>query len=88
MLSSLQETQSFVQNLQESLVQQADQVNVCEIKQAWQQAIAKVDFPKDSAHEVEAQLDAIVENLSRAYVNKVLEMSLYKQAIAVKGTDA
>ena len=33
-------------------------------------------------------MNATVENLSRSYVNKALEMSLYKQAIVSKGTDA
>ena len=86
LLSSLQETLSFVQNLQDSI--NSDQVNMCEIKHQWQTAIAHVKFPQAQKEQIEGQLDAIVENLSRYYFNKSLEVYLYKQAIVSKGTDA
>jgi len=83
MLSSLSETLSFVQNLQESLTQ--DEINMCEVRQSWRSALDTLEAHREAA---EGQLNAIVEGLSRSYVNKVVEVSLYKQAIVSKGNDA
>jgi len=43
---------------------------------------------KEEIGEVMKRLSEPIENLSRMYMNKSLELSMYKQAIVSKGNDA
>lgn len=69
-----------------------DQSNVCEIKQTWQSILSSIQLNQLTSHEdiaeVTKRLSEPIENLSRMYVNKCLELSMYKQAIVSKGNDA
>ena len=87
MLASLQETLSFVQNMQESLTCANDAnsaFDVAELKQSWQEALDRIDLPE----EIKGQASTLVDHLCRKFVNKVLEVSLYRQAIDARGNDA
>ena len=88
MLATLQETLTFVQNLKESI--NTDHLfNMCEIKQTWQDLITKANLTESQQKDQVAEsLSSVVEQLSRMYVNTQLEMSLYKQAISSRGSDA
>ena len=88
MLATLQETLTFVQNLKES-INTDHLVNMCEIKQTWQDLITKANLTESQQKDQVAEsLSSVVEQLSRMYVNTQLEMSLYKQAISSRGSDA
>ena len=78
MLATLQETLTFVQNLKES-INTDHLVNMCEIKQTWQDLITKANLTESQQKDQVAEsLSSVVEQLSRMYVNTQLEMSLYK----------
>ena len=87
MLASLQVTLSFVQNLQDG-INADEESNMCEVKQNWQSILSQIEFPENQKEEATCQLSSTVENLSRMFANKALEMAMYKQAIVAKGSDA
>ena len=50
--------------------------------------IDKVRLPVDQKDEVVKEMRGVVENLSSMFVNKTLELAMYRQAIVSKGSDA
>ena len=61
---------------------------MCEFKQILQKNLDKIEIPDEQREEVNKQIRNVVEDLSSKLVNKTLELSMYRHAIASKGSDA